>query len=161
MSKWWLKNTLALWSFKNSVVSRPSVLSIWLLKCFNDHKVFHWSWGPCMFVKKVANKDQAGLVDVSDFRHGNGLCWCGAHHRELGQCSPMDPADILNYAVFVYFCSVPSCWIIVLVQAPCTRVLAQGYFRLALLFNCCKWLYRIRYIGSRSEERRVGKECVP
>ena len=40
------------------------------------------------------------------------------------------------------------CWIIVLVRAPCTHVLAQGYFRLALLFNCCKWLYSIRYISS-------------
>ena len=40
------------------------------------------------------------------------------------------------------------CWIIVLVRAPCARALAQGYFRLALLFNCCKWLYRIRYISS-------------
>ena len=27
------------------------------------------------------------------------------------------------------------CWIIVLVRAPCARVLAQGYFRLALLFK--------------------------
>ena len=51
------------------------------------------------------------------------------------------------------------CWIIVSVQAPCTRVLTQGYFRLALLFNCCKWLYRIRYISSQKLYLESSCDC--
>ena len=63
---------------------------------------------------------------------------------------PMGPS-YQNYRVHRLWKKMQKCamcWIIVLVQAPCARALAQGYFRLALLFNCCKWLYRIRYISS-------------
>ena len=37
------------------------------------------------------------------------------------------------------------------------RVLAQVYFRLALLFNCCKWLYRIRYRNCTQSPHAIAR----